>query len=117
MAVGFGGGVVRESYLRLVADRLPARRGDRFFAAGDACFDVTFADVPFVAARVPGAGLDAGAALDCLRNRAGGAPNCRLKARLNAGSDSYPTAAATWATLWLVEASMRAPSCSRHEVR
>lgn len=110
MAVGFGGGVVRESYLRLVADRLPARRGDRFFA-------VTFADVPFVAARVPGAGLDAGAALDCLRNRAGGAPNCRLKARLNAGSDSYPTAAATWATLWLVEASMRAPSCSRHEVR
>src|SRR5215510_4440644 len=28
---------------------------------------------------------------DSPRNRAGGRPNSRLKARLNAGSDSYPT--------------------------
>ncbi len=32
------------------------------------------------------------------RYRAGGTPNVRLKARLNAASDSYPTAAAMSAT-------------------
>lgn len=45
-----------------------------------------------------------------LRNLAGGTPNARLKARLNAGSDSYPTSAAIRATLPLVVRSIRAPS-------
>src|SRR4029077_7167713 len=31
---------------------------------------------------------------DCVRKRAGGTPNSRLKARLNAASDSYPTSPA-----------------------
>src|ERR1043165_9310643 len=51
------------------------------------------------------------AALDWLRNLAGGMPNCRLKARLKEGSDSYPTSAAISATLRLVVLRSCAPSC------
>ena len=44
-----------------------------------------------------------------VRYRAGGLPNWRLKARLKAGSESYPTFEAICATLSLVEESISAP--------
>jgi len=44
------------------------------------------------------AGLVVELDLDWFRKRAGGIVNSRLKARLNAASDSYPTSAAIWDT-------------------
>src|SRR5262245_62750970 len=57
------------------------------------------------------------AARKLLRKRAGGTSNSRLKARLNAASDSYPTSAAISATLRQPDFSIRAPSCKRQRVR
>ena len=51
------------------------------------------------------------------RYRAGGVPNRRLKARLNAASDSYPTSAAMSATPRGVVVSARAASRKRHRVK
>jgi hypothetical protein len=54
---------------------------------------------------------------DSVRKRAGGTRYSRLKAWLNAASDSYPTLAATSATLRLLDFSICAPSCCRHRVK
>ena len=52
----------------------------------------------------------------CRRHWAGDRPHMRLKARLNAASDSYPISCATVATLAEPLASMRAAICMRHRV-
>src|SRR6188508_467051 len=51
------------------------------------------------------------------RYRAGGVPNRRLKARLNADSDSYPTSAAMSATPRGVVVNACAASCRRHRIK
>ena len=54
---------------------------------------------------------------DCLRQPPGETPNWRLNARLNAASDSYPTANETCATLPRPSRKRSAAMCMRQSVR
>src|SRR5687767_9935371 len=59
----------------------------------------------------------AGARVVCFRHVAGGEPNSRLNARLNAASESYPTSSAIKLVALLVVRKRCAASVSRHCVR